>query len=210
MTAAITGKKIVVLPIDELIPYARNSRTHNDAQVAQIAASIKEWGFTNPILIDASNGIIAGHGRLLAARQLQLSEVPTICCDGWTEAQKRAYVIADNNLALNSGWDWELLRCELEELEASGFDIDIVGFDAANISSIFLDREDGKTDADEEWQNMPEYNSEDKTAYKSVVVHFACQAHVEEFEKLVEQSLTNRYLWFPNIVIERVDDKCYN
>src|SRR5438477_6397740 len=96
-------------PLDKLIPYARNPRTHSDAQIAQIAASITEFGFNNPILVDSKAGIIAGHGRLLAARKLQLSEVPVIVLDHLTEAQKRAYIIADNQLALNAGWDDDIL-----------------------------------------------------------------------------------------------------
>ena len=101
--------------IETLIPYARNSRTHSDEQVTQIAASIKEWGFTNPILIDGDNGIIAGHGRFLAAKKLNLQDVPCIEAKDWTEAQKKAYVIADNKLALNAGWDDSLLKIEFRD-----------------------------------------------------------------------------------------------
>jgi len=101
---------VKVVNIETLIPYARNSRTHSDEQVAQIAASIKEWGFTTPVLVDEDGGIIAGHGRTLAARKLGMTEVPVLVARGWTDAQKRAYVIADNKLALNAGWDNELLR----------------------------------------------------------------------------------------------------
>src|SRR5882672_9640195 len=105
-------------PVDRLVPYARNPRTHSDAQVAQIAASIREFGFNNPILVDTQSGIIAGHGRLLAARKLQLEQVPVIVLDHLSEAQKRAYILVDNKLAENAGWDEELLRCELAALEA--------------------------------------------------------------------------------------------
>src|SRR5580658_7168163 len=106
--------------IDKLIPWARNPRTHSDAQIAQIAASIEEFGFNNPILVDTKAGIIAGHGRLLAARKLELTEVPVIVLDHLTEAQKRAYIIADNQLALNAGWDEPLLREELAALQEGG------------------------------------------------------------------------------------------
>src|SRR5690554_4204074 len=99
--------------VDSLIPYARNSRTHSDEQVAQIAASIKEFGFLNPIIIDGSNGIIAGHGRVMAAKQLNLKELPCIEVSHLSDAQRKAYVIADNKLALNAGWDDEMLRIEL-------------------------------------------------------------------------------------------------
>lgn len=114
---------------DELIPYARNARTHSDDQVAQISASIKEFGWTNPVLTDGDNGIIAGHGRLLAARKLGMDSVPTIELAHLSDAQKRAYVIADNKLALNAGWDNELLAIELGELDELGFDLSLTGFD---------------------------------------------------------------------------------
>lgn len=103
--------------INDLIPYASNSRTHSEEQVTQIASSIKEFGFTNPIIIDEQGGIIAGHGRVMAAKKLELKEVPCVVVSGWTEAQKKAYVIADNKLALNAGWDVEALKLELQELD---------------------------------------------------------------------------------------------
>lgn len=121
------------LPLDRLIPYANNSRTHSEEQVAQIAASIREFGFTNPILIDEADGIIAGHGRVLAARKLGLAEVPCIRLGHLTETQRRAYVIADNKLALNAGWDEELLAVELSSLREVGFDLGMTGFDADSI-----------------------------------------------------------------------------
>jgi DNA modification methylase len=116
------------LAVDGLIPYARNSRTHDDAQVAQIAASIREFGFTNPVLVDANGGIIAGHGRVLAARKLSMAEVPCIRLDYMTDTQRKAYVIADNKLALNAGWDAEMLLLEIQELEAAEFDLALLGF----------------------------------------------------------------------------------
>ena len=116
------------LPVDSLIPYARNSRTHDDAQVAQIAASIREFGFTNPVLVDADGGIIAGHGRVLAARKLSMAEVPCIRLDYLTDTQRKAYIIADNKLAMNAGWDDEMLALEIKELEAEDFDLALLGF----------------------------------------------------------------------------------
>lgn len=107
---------VVYRKVDDLIPFARNARTHSEDQVAEIAASIKEYGWTNPILTDGENGIIAGHGRLLAARKLGLEEVPTIDIVGLTDVQKRALIIADNKLALNAGWDLDLLKVELSDL----------------------------------------------------------------------------------------------
>jgi ParB-like chromosome segregation protein Spo0J len=122
--------------VASLAPYARNSRTHSDEQVAQIAASIKEWGFTNPVLIEPDGGIIAGHGRVMAAQRLGLDEVPCVIADGWTVAQKRAYVIADNKLALNAGWDNELLAVEFGEIAELGFDLDLTGFSAEELAGL--------------------------------------------------------------------------
>lgn len=122
------AKRIEHWPIDRLVPYARNPRTHSDEQVLQIAASIAEFGFTAPILVDSQAGIIAGHGRLLGARKLGLTEVPVIVLDHLTETQKRAYIIADNKLALNAGWDEELLNTELAALEREGFEMELTGF----------------------------------------------------------------------------------
>ncbi len=142
--------KIEHWPIDRLIPYARNSRTHSDAQIAQIAASIKEWGFTTPVLVDESGGIIAGHGRTLAARKLGLKAIPVVIAIGWTDAQKRAYVIADNKLALNAGWDNELLAMELAELDALGFDFELTGFSDEEIKALMpVDATEGLTDPDD-------------------------------------------------------------
>jgi ParB-like chromosome segregation protein Spo0J len=123
-------------PAAALIPYAKNARTHLDTQVAQIAASIREFGWTNPVLVDGENGIIAGHGRLLAARKLGVSTVPVIELSGLSEAQKRAYIIADNKMALNAGWDNELLGLELGDLGALGFDLSLTGFDDLEISAL--------------------------------------------------------------------------
>lgn len=127
-------QQIVYRSVEGLIPYARNSRTHSDGQVAQIAASIKEFGWTNPILIDGDNGVIAGHGRLLAARKLGHNDVPCIELAGLNDAQKRAYVIADNKLALNAGWDDELLQVELEGLHESDFDMGLLGFTSSELT----------------------------------------------------------------------------
>jgi DNA modification methylase len=135
--------------VSELIPYVKNSRTHSDEQVAQIAASIKEFGWTNPILIDGKNGIIAGHGRLMAARKLGHTKVPTIELKDLTETQKKAYIIADNRLALNAGWDNEMLKLEFDELAELGFDLNLTGFSLDEIAALTpLVVEEGLTDED--------------------------------------------------------------
>jgi len=132
----MTDLKVEYKNIKELIPYCNNSRTHSDEQVLQIASSIKEFGFTNPVLIDGQGGIIAGHGRIMAAQKLKMDEVPTITLNDLSEAQKKAYIIADNKLALNSGWDDELLRVEFAELEGLGFDLELTGFTLDEIGAL--------------------------------------------------------------------------
>jgi DNA modification methylase len=127
------ARNIEIWPTERLRPYAKNARTHSDAQVAQIAASIVEFGFVNPVLVDSNDGIIAGHGRLLAARQLGLAEVPVVVLDHLTDAQRRAYIIADNKLALNAGWDEKLLAEELGDLTLAGVDLALIGFTTAEL-----------------------------------------------------------------------------
>jgi DNA modification methylase len=138
------------LPVDLLIPYVRNSRTHSDEQVAQIAASIREFGFTNPVLVGVGNDIIAGHGRVLAARKLNLKHVPCIRLGHLTDSQKRAYIIADNKLALNAGWDEELLKLELTGLQEDGFDLELTGFNNSELEALLaVLTVEGETDPDE-------------------------------------------------------------
>lgn len=131
------ARQLTWRPIAELVPYANNARTHSDAQVAQIAASIKEFGWTNPILVDADGGVVAGHGRLLAARLLGLKDAPTIELDGLSKTQLKAYVLADNKLAENAGWDRELLALELGALKDEGFDLELTGFGDLDLDGLF-------------------------------------------------------------------------
>jgi hypothetical protein len=159
MTPIRLHDRFETLSIDALIPYARNSRTHSPEQVAQIAASLREFGFTNPVLIDETGGIIAGHGRVMAARQAGLDRVPCLRLEGLTETQKRAYIIADNKLALNAGWDEDLLALEIKDLQGMDFDIDLLGFDASEIEQYIAMADatpDGETDPDE----VPEVQAE--------------------------------------------------
>jgi len=159
--------KISQRQVTDLIPYAKNSRTHSDAQVAQIAASIKEFGWTNPILVDGSNGIIAGHGRLMAARKLGMTDVPVIELSGMTDTQKKAYIIADNQLALTSGWETSLLSIELEELKTEGFNLDILGFDQKELDAILTPEiVEGLTDEDA----VPDVPNEPKTKLGDIYI----------------------------------------
>ena len=147
----VMANRIEQWPLDKLIPYVRNARTHSDAQVAQIAASIVEFGFTAPILVSDDGGILAGHGRLMAARKLALEAVPVVVLDHLTQTQRRAYILADNQLALQAGWDEELLRLELQELEDFDFDLSLIGFDDDELADLFAGEEtttEGHSDED--------------------------------------------------------------
>ena len=145
--------KVEQWPIDRLVPYAKNSRTHSEEQIAQIAASIKEWGFTTAVLVDEQGGIIAGHGRVLAARKLGMNLLPVMVAEGWSENQKRAYVLADNKLAMNAGWDSDLLALELRELDAGGFRVELTGFTGEDLIEAMYGSLDDTSQADELSQN---------------------------------------------------------
>lgn len=159
--------QIKEVEVTALIPYAKNSRTHDDAQVAQIAASIKEFGWTNPILVDGDKGVIAGHGRLLAARKLGMAKVPTIELKDMTEAQKKAYVIADNKLALNAGWDTNFLSLELQELKDQDFDLMLLGFDDKELDALLApETTEGLNDED----SVPDTPIEPKTKLGDIYI----------------------------------------
>lgn len=141
------AKRIELWPLERLVPYNRNSRLHSAEQVAQIAASIGEFGFTNPILVDSNDGIVAGHGRFAAAQELGLRTVPVVVLDHLSDRQRRAYVIADNKLALNASWDVDTLASEIEGLRDDGFDLDLVGFTDAEIEGLMKDGWDSDIEA---------------------------------------------------------------
>jgi DNA modification methylase len=145
--------EIIYKKTNDLIPYANNTRTHSEDQVLQIASSIKEFGFTNPILLDDKDGVIAGHGRIMAAKKLKMDEVPTIMLEGLSEAQKKAYIIADNKLALNAGWDEELLKVEIESLQEMNFDISLLGFTEDEINDMELNSDDDSEAVNNEFQD---------------------------------------------------------
>ena len=182
----MTDLSIEYKSVDDLIPYVNNSRTHSDEQVTQVAASIKEFGFTNPILIDENNGIIAGHGRLMAAKKLKLEQVPTITLEGLTDAQRKAYVIADNKLALNAGWDFDLLKIEIESLQEDDFKLDLLGFDVDELNGIL-----GFDDIAEEDEEEPEQDYEDKYKEQYGVI-IMCKS-AEEQEKIFNKMQQNGY-----------------
>jgi hypothetical protein len=189
----------------DLIPYERNPRVHSGHQIEQIARSIKEFGFNNPILIDSEKGIIAGHGRLEAARTLGLKTVPVLELSHLTDAQKRAYIIADNKIALNSDWDYELLKEELQSLEADGFQIDLTGFSDAEFAAMMGQ---AVTDPKGEWDGMPEYE-QDSAMFRSVIIHFHDQAGVDQFKKATGLDFTDtaKFAWYPDVERDVVGDK---
>ena len=145
--------KVEQWDITKLVPYARNSRTHSDAQVAQIAASIKEWGWTTPVLVDEDGSIIAGHGRTLAAQRLKMTQVPVMVAKGWSDTKKRAYISADNKLAMNAGWDAEMLKIELGALDAAGFNLELTGFTGDDLTQAMFGDLATEGEADEMSEN---------------------------------------------------------
>ena len=189
------AQRIELWPIEKLVPYARNPRTHSDAQVAQIADSIVAFGFNNPILVDTKAGIIAGHGRLLAARKLQLQQVPVIVLDHLTEVQKRGYILADNQLALTAGWDEELLRIELAALQEENFNLDLIGFDDEELARLLADQDaaEGLTDEDvvPEIPETPVTVAGDLWLLDGHRLICSDALHVESFDRLMAGGLSD-------------------
>lgn len=187
------------ISVKTLVPYARNSRTHSQQQVDKIAASIREFGFLNPIIIDGENGIVAGHGRVLAAQKLGLKDLPCIEAAHLTEAQKRAYVIADNRLALDAGWDNELLKVELQDLDAQGFDLTLTGFNLDEIGALLEEPTEGLTDPDD----IPEVPADPVTVLGDVWVlgkhRIVCgdSTSIDDMEKLTGGNLVDMWLTDP-------------
>ena len=186
--------------IEKLIPYARNSRTHSDEQIGQIAASIKEWGWTTPILVDETGGIIAGHGRTMAAQRLKITTVPVMVAKGWSDAKKRAYVIADNRLAMNAGWDNDMLAQEFKDLMEQGFDVELTGFSEEEIDALMpLELEEGLTDPD----NAPEAPANPVTVQGDVWVmgkhRLLCgdSTSMDDLAKLCQGQLVDMWLTDP-------------
>lgn len=225
-TAAEAVVSARLVAIADLTPNPRNARTHPPEQVEQIAGSIKEFGWTFPILADMDDGgvIVAGHGRRLAALKLIAADepirlpsgrvlpkgmVPVIDCTGWTEEQRRAYTLADNRLAETSEWNDELLKVELRFLEDEGFDLKLTGFDDASVAKLFA--EPDESDELREWGGMPEFDQQDKKAFRSLALHFPDQAAVDKFAELIGQKITpkTRFVWYPEIEIETYADKRY-
>ena len=193
----------------DLVPYANNSRLHDETQLGQLVASINEFGFTNPVLLDGANGIIAGHGRVMAANVLGLETVPTIELQHLTDEQKAAYVIADNKLAQNAKWDDEILRLELQSLSDADYNLSILGFDEASLSRLLDVAE--TADAFEEYSEAIEYENKNANPYKSLIVHFENEQDVDNFKHLIKQNFSNsaKYIYHPIQVRKETESKRY-
>ncbi len=220
--------QIKPVPIDKLIPYARNARTHSEEQIAQLAAALDEFGMVGAVVV--RDGTIAkGHGTLAAIRKLYAAgkrlypapgraagaepypdgTAPATDVSGWSDAQFRAYVIADNKLAQNAGWDEDMLRLEFDGLKGLGLDLALTGFSDAEITTIFMDVEHGKTDPDAEWDGMPTFDQGDAEAFRSIKVHFDNAEQVAKFFALIGQKDTGetRSIWFPkkkNLIVKDI------
>jgi len=183
-------RQIEYVQVSTLTPYARNSRTHTQQQVKQIAASIREFGFTNPVLIDEANGIIAGHGRVMAAEHLRLDVVPCIRLDYMSESQKRAYVIADNKLALNAGWDEEMLNLELNDLHEAQFDLSLIGFEASELSTLmgYDDKNANNDSSDNPYSQKLDIPTYEPKGEKPDVNELYDQTKANELIKIIDTS----------------------
>lgn len=204
--------KIVYKKVNDLIPYINNSRTHNEEQINQIVASINEFGFTNPLLIDEKDNIIAGHGRLLASKKLKMEEVPCIVLSGLTEAQKKAYIIADNKMALNAGWDDELLKIELENLKEFNFDLELTGFNVDELDDIFQTEEEQEIvedDFDIEPPEEPKAKLGDIYQLGNHRLMCGNSTSIDDVEKLMNGNKADMVFTDPpyNIAYQGVNDK---
>jgi hypothetical protein len=194
----------------ELRPYDKNSRTHSEAQIEEVRASIRQFGFTSPAIIDDDNLILAGHARTVAATLEELEEIPVRIVHGLTAAEKMAYVIADNKLALNADWNLLMLRDELALLRTENLDmLGITGFSDVELDQIFSTADN--FDAAGHWTGMPDYAHENQEGFRALIVHFKDQAAVDDFARLVGQELgpNTKYIWHPRQENERYIDTRY-
>jgi ParB family transcriptional regulator, chromosome partitioning protein len=210
--------QIVKKNLDHLTPYVNNARVHPDSQIAQIAASLVEFGWTSPILIH-NGSVVAGHGRLMAAKRLRDAgtiiprwennkEAPTIDLSSLSDTQRKAYILADNRIALNSTWDNDLLSTEMGALYEDDFDLSKIGFNPGEIATLFgIELED----PEKAWDGMPEFEHEDQNSKHKVIVHFASTEDMNAFAELVEQTITEktRSIWYPKAEIGHYADKRY-
>ena len=190
--------KIIEIELDKLKPFKNNPRKHTDEQIEQIAKSIEEFGFLNPILVDEKNTILAGHGRYMASKTINLESVPVVKAENLSKEQKQALVIADNKIASNSTWDENLLWNQIRELNEKGFDLNILAFEEMEILPM-LNIGQVVDDPSTEWVDMPDYDQENLMPKKTLLVHFENEEDRQEFSKLVKQNLTEKtkFIWYP-------------
>ena len=197
MSNIVEDLNIQLIEKDKIKPFKDNPRTHSNEQIEQIANSIKEFGFRMPIAVDENFTILAGHGRYMAALKLKMNKLPIVQHKDLTEIQKKAFIIADNKLTLNSNWDYDLLWQQVKDLNGLDFDLDILGFDESEILPMI----DTNTvrDISGEWDNMPDFTQGDKTPDSTIFVHFTCDEDRQKFATLINQPVTEKTktLWFP-------------
>jgi hypothetical protein len=193
-----------------LKPSKHNARVHSIEQIQQIADSITRFGWGRPIIIDETDTVLAGHGARLAAIELELTKVPTLKIDGLSEDEKRAFIIMDNKLSLNSTWNDDLLALQINDLVGLGLG-DILGFRDEEIKILNLEREHGENNPNAEWTGMPEFTQKSAGAFRSFPVHFKDQAAVDKFAKMIGQPISDatRYVWFPEIEIGHAANQEY-
>jgi hypothetical protein len=203
--------RVEMWALDKIVPYERNPRSHSQEQINLLAKGMTEDGVTMPILVDEKGIIIAGHGRLAAAKVNGYKEYPVVIARDWPEARKKAARIRDNQLSLLSRWDDRLLRMEVGEIKMEGGDLKLLGFDDAQLFAFTLEQEQGATNIELEWAGMPEFSLGDQRAFRSIIMHFKDQAALDKFSSTlkIEISEKARYLWYPEIVIEPARDKRY-
>jgi ParB-like chromosome segregation protein Spo0J len=199
--------EVVMRAVSALVPAANNPRSHSAEQVDQVVASIRRFGWTVPVLIDETGLLIAGHARVMAAHKVGLKDIPAMVARGWSEEEKQAYMIADNQLGLNSSWNANLLKINLSSLNVAGFDLKLTGFSLGVIGGLL-----GPDVAPEnEWTGMQEFDQPDASGFRSIVVHFKDQDAVDEFARRIGQKISEkvRFAWFPAVPYETFMDKRY-
>ncbi len=196
-----------MVDVAKITPHPENPRTHPDAQIAALGETFDEFGVVWPIVLDENLRLMAGEGRWRTAQKKKFEQYPCIVIRGWSEKKKRRFMVADNRLPQLAGYDDGLYKAVLAQIKLDGGGLAALGLDDAVLAALLA--EGGPTNANGEWTGMPEFNQVDKTAWRSLVVHFKDQAALSKFEKLVGKKITNRYLWYPEIEIDTMGDKRY-
>jgi hypothetical protein len=193
------ASKVELWPIERLHPYPKNSRTHPTAQIKLLASLMQRHGVDQPIVVDSDGVILKGHARRLAAMEAGFTEFPTVVHTGLSETEKTALRIEDNQVAVLSGWDDEVLRAEIADLKFDDYDLKLLGFDDGQIFAFSMDRQKGENDPDAEWAGMPEFAQANLGAFRSIIVHFTNQAGMKKFAKLLKVEIPPKakFVWYP-------------